>query len=406
MPSTTFILKEPKSIENTLIFLIFRFNGVKVKYSTGQKINPKFWNLEKQRAKETRQFAEYLEFNSLLNKLETDINNTYRKLLNDNVSLTPELLKQSLDKVLDKDTGKTKDLASFAQYIVDTSDRKRSTKKQLGQSIRLLNEFKNAKNKSLHFNSIDLDFYDEFIDFLINKNYAKNTIGTFIKNIKVFMNEAVDRKLTANLTYRNRRFRAVEEISESIYLTELEIAKIYQVDLSKDKRLEKIRDLFVIGCYTGLRFSDLSKLRNENINEAGTQIKIRTQKTDEVVIIPIKQCVKEILSKYNWIPPRAISHQKMNEYLKDLGETAEINEAVLITATKGGLKETRVFQKFKLITTHTARRSFATNAFLNNVPTISIMKITGHKTEKNFLKYIKISQEDNANKLVDHPFFK
>jgi integrase len=95
----------------------------------------------------------------------------------------------------------------------------------------------------------------------------------------------------------------------------------------------------------------------------------------------------------------------MNEYLKELGELAEIDEEILITATKGGKRVTETFKKWELITTHTARRSFATNAYLQSVPTIPIMKITGHKTEKSFLKYIKISQEDNANQLVNHPFF-
>jgi len=111
------------------------------------------------------------------------------------------------------------------------------------------------------------------------------------------------------------------------------------------------------------------------------------------------------LKKYDGIPPYDISNQKMNEYLKELGELAEMNENILLSSTKGGKKKSETFKKSELITVHTARRSFATNAFVMNVPSISIMKITGHKTEKAFLKYIKISQEENANKLSNHPFF-
>lgn len=73
--------------------------------------------------------------------------------------------------------------------------------------------------------------------------------------------------------------------------------------------------------------------------------------------------------------------------------------------TKGGKSQREVLKKHDLITAHSAKRSFATNAYLQNVPTIFKMKIIGHRTEKSFLKYIKISQEDNANKLVNHPFF-
>jgi integrase len=405
MPSTTFVLKETKSSDPTLVYLLFRFNGVKLKYSTGQKIKPKFWNSEKQRSKETRQFSGYAEFNTLLDNLESCVNNGYRTLLNDKLKPTPELLRIPLDKFLEKDKSKGKGLIDFAEYLVENTDRKPGTKKQLKQTIRNLKEFKQQTNSSLHLDSIDLEFYDQFLEFLLNKNYGKNTIGTVIKNIKVFMSEAVARNLTNNLQFKNKRFKNVEEPSESIYLTENEIQLIYELDLSDNSKLDKVRDLFIIACCTGLRFSDLIQLRNENISEDGNFVKIRTQKTNEIVIIPLKSLVKQILNKHNGIPPEAISNQKMNDYLKELGELAKIKEVVLITATKGREQQTVASPKWKLITTHTARRSFASNAYLQNVPTISIMKITGHKTEKNFLKYIKISQEDNAKKLVQHPFF-
>jgi integrase len=405
MPQATFVLKEPTSKEDTLVYLLYRFNGTKLKYSTGQKINPKFWNPENQRAREVRGFK-HGEFNALLNNLQAEINDAYRKLINDRVSPTPDLLRTDLNLFLQKgNTASSKDLISFADYLIENSDRKPNTKKQLRQALRNLKEFKVASKRSLHFDSIDMDFYDAFIDFLLKKNYGKNSIGTIVKNLKVFMNEAVDRKLTQNLQFKNRRFKTVEEPTESIYLTEKELKRLYELDLSESLRLEKVRDLFIIGCYTGLRFSDLSQLTKANIDKAGTMARVSTQKTGEMIVVPLKSQVKAILQKYKGIPPEANSNQKMNEYLKELGQLAEIDEEVLITATKGGKRMTETFKKWELITTHTARRSFATNAYLQSVPTISIMKITGHKTEKSFLKYIKISQEDNANKLINHPFF-
>ena len=135
------------------------------------------------------------------------------------------------------------------------------------------------------------------------------------------------------------------------------------------------------------------------------QIKIATQKTGETVVVPIKNVVRQIFHKYNGELPSIISNQKMNEYLKAIGEKARISSDIVKTFTKRAKRQSETFKKHNLITTHTARRSFATNAFLNDVPTISIMKITGHKTEKAFMKYIKISPEENANKLVSHPFF-
>jgi integrase len=95
----------------------------------------------------------------------------------------------------------------------------------------------------------------------------------------------------------------------------------------------------------------------------------------------------------------------MNEYIKLVGEKAEINDIIIIKETKDGKNYDKDYEKNKLITVHTARRSFATNMYLKDIPTISIMKITGHKTEKAFLEYIKVTSEQNAKKLQSHPFF-
>jgi integrase len=242
--------------------------------------------------------------------------------------------------------------------------------------------------------------------YCLDKKYSPNTIGSYIKNIKVFMNEAVDKKLTTNTEYKSRRFKKVSEEAENIYLTQTELTKIYEKDFSKKKNLDRIRDMFIIGCYTGLRYSDLFTINNDNLIDKGTKLRIKTEKTGELVIIPLHNYIKAIIKKHNGIPQYKTSNQSMNESLKVIAEQSGLKDNILISATKGGKVETISYKKHDLVSVHTARRSFATNAFLNNVPTISIMKITGHKTEKSFLKYIKISQEDNANKLTNHSFFK
>jgi integrase len=219
------------------------------------------------------------------------------------------------------------------------------------------------------------------------------------------MNEAIDRNLTKNLEYKNRRFTVLTEQVDKIYLTQSELKIIYELDLTGFPRLSRVRDLFIVASYTGLRFSDLIQVKPENILNDATQIKIRTEKTSELIVIPLHKYVKEIIKKYDGSLPNVISIQKMNEYLKEIGEKAEINATVKTAITRGGKTDNTLHKKYELISSHTARRSFATNAYLMDVPSISIMKITGHKTESSFMKYIRISQEDNANKLVNHPFF-
>lgn len=405
MPSVTFRLKKPSSTDPTLVYLFFRANNLEVKYSTSQKIPPKFWNPEKQRAKETRQFSTYAELNALLGNLENCIINGHRRFINDKIIPTPDLLKNELNLYLQKRKSPEKNLVSFAEYIATNTDRKPGTIKQLKQTIRLLKDFSQSTNYNLHLDGIDLNFYDSFLEFLTNKGYKRNSIGSHIKNVKVFMNEALDRKLTNNIQFKNKRFKKLEEESENIYLTNDELSKIIKLDLSQHTTLDRVKDIFIIGCYTGLRFSDLVKLKSENIINDGLQIKISTQKTGEIVVVPIKSIVREIFHKYVGQLPNLISNQKMNEYLKIIGEKAKINSEVVKTCEIRGKRQSEIFKKYELISTHTARRSFATNAFLSDVPSISIMKVTGHKTEKSFMKYIKISQEENANKLLSHPFF-
>jgi len=410
MPQATFVLKNP-SLENgngknpTLIYLFFTFNKSRLKYSTGQKVPPKYWNTEKQRVKLIREFRQAESINHLLDKLVGDVSNCHRDLLIEGVTPTPELLRVRLNEALKKEDSSTKDLADFAERVVDASNRKEVTKRSIKQSIRLLREFKESKGTSLHFDAIDLDFYDAFINYLKDLEYSQNSMGNHIKNIKVFMREAFERGLTKNVFFRSRRFKRLEEESTSIYLNKEELQTLTNLDLSKNERLDKIRDLFIVGCYTGLRFSDLTQLKIENINKQKSVIKVRTQKTDETVIVPIKKIVGQIIDKYEGHLPTTISNEKMNEYLKELGEKAKLTDKVEIIMTKGGERKREILKKHDLITVHTARRSFATNGYLEGVPTISLMKITGHRTEKSFLKYIKISQEDNANKLIDHPFF-
>lgn len=407
MASSTFVLKEPNCKDKTLIYLFFHYQNQRFKYSTGLKINPKFWNTESQRVRETKDFTSAAEYNTSLKDLTSAIDSIYRRLVNDKVTPSNERLRIELNNLsVEAKTESKNDLIQFAEQLIKASTKKPNTIKHYNQALRVLKEYKSQSKKALLFETIDLDFYEDFMRFCLDKKLSNNTIGGYVKNIKVFMNEAFDRKLTSNIEFKNRRFKTLEEDSDSIYLSNSEIDLLYKLDLKNNERLDKVRDMFIIGCSTGLRYSDLLTISEKNLIEANTKLKLRTEKTGETVVIPVNKYFRAILKKYKGFPEYSISNQKMNQYLKELGELAEINGKVLISTTSGGKKIIESIEKYKLITVHTARRSFATNAYLMNVPSISIMKITGHRTEKAFLKYIKISQEDNANKLINHPFFK
>lgn len=412
MPEARFVLKEPNSSEKTLVNLFYNFNNQRLKYSTGEKINPKFWNPKKQRAKENSQFPEFPEFNQRLNNIETAIQTCYRRLINDNKFVSPDLLRKELKKELNFDglTAKQTNLIDWIEAEIEILklDKKPGTIKVYNTHLKHLKEFSVKRRFSLTFDNVNLEFYEQFKDYILNeKKLLNNTFGKQIKTLKGFLNLATEKGINTNSGYKSRFFKAPQESVDHIYLTSEELDVIYKKDLQKKPHLDRVRDLFLIGCHTGLRFSDFTVLKNENLEESATGFvfNVKTNKTNEKVVIPVKPVVKIIWDKYNGNLPRAISNQKMNDYLKELGEVAEISKNVIIKKTSGKVVKETICPKYKLISTHTARRSFATNAFLSGIPAISIMKFTGHRTESSFMKYIKVSQEKNAELLSSHPFF-
>jgi len=413
MPEAKFVLKEPKSDNKTLIYLFYNFGNKRFKYSTGEKIHPKFWNTNKQRVKESSRFPEYPEFNTRLNNIETAINNCYRRLNNDNVVITTTLLRKELNMELKVEERKAKP-KDFLVWLEDYIDTLKLTHKKGSIQVyeALFNHliaFASSRKYNLTFETINMDFYNQFQDYILNeKKLLTNTFGKQISTLKTFLNIATELGINKSLAYKSRLFKAPEEKVNHIYLSEEELKLMEDVDLSEIPYLDRVRDFFLIGCHTGLRFSDFTQLKKENFEKKGGKLffNVITHKTKERVVIPVKSVIEKISMKYDWVFPRAISNQKMNKYLKELGKIAKIETRVIRKEFRGGENKEELKFKYDLITTHTARRSFATNAYLAGVPTLSIMKLTGHTTESSFMKYIKVSQERNAELLSDHPFFK
>lgn len=411
MSKAKFILKEPTAKTETLIYLLYNYNYKRFKYSTGEKIVPKFWNPKTQRAKETKQFIQYPEFNARLNLIENGINTAFRKLLNDGIQPDNKKLKTTLEDVISDNIVKPKKITLIEfvdRYIKECElTRRKGTVKSYKTTFNYLKKYQSYTNRDLDFNSITLEFYNKFLIFLTKEfNLSANTVGKHIKTIKIFLNEATERGHNQNLEYKKKKFKVLKEESENIYLTVSDLKIIEDLKLDDKKRLDKVRDLFLIGCFTGLRFSDFTQIKKENIIQRKSMLQIRTQKTGERVYIPLHRVVKSILKKYDYHLPKAYTNQVMNRYLKELMEIAGFNDMIEKSITKGGEIQKNTIPKYQMVTTHTARRSFATNLYLADVPTLSIMKITGHRTEKSFLKYIKVTQEQNADKLLNHPFFK
>lgn len=194
-----------------------------------------------------------------------------------------------------------------------------------------------------------------------------------------------------------------------VYLTMDELKRIAELKLSGF--LENTRDCFLIGCYTGLRYSDYSNVSSANIQKVDNMdvIVIVTQKTNQKVYIPIHPFIRAVLEKNGGQFPKASSNQKTNEGVKKICKLAEIDQKIILTEYKGGRNKRtdQEVEKWELVSSHTARRTFATNMYLSgDVPTRSIMAITGHKTEKSFMLYIVLDSQEHSSIVSLSKFFK
>lgn len=405
MATVRFYLKNKHSEVPTPIMMCFFYEKKRIRVSTHEKVHPKNWNENDQLARRSEEGYEAL--NESLKKLSEDYLKSYRILKSIGATINSQAIFRQLDTVTNAVNKDGKTLTGFIKDFIENSDLRvtKGTIKSYKTTQAVLIRYRQYKNCSLDFNDITLSFRDDFDSFLQKKlEYTKNTAGKHIKNMKVFMKEAYERGLHNNMEFTKKGFKVGKEDVDNIYLTEEELEAICDLDLSKDQRLDHIRDLFIVGCWTGLRFSDFTQIRKENISN--DIITLRTQKTGELVSVPVHPIIKKIMEKYkgkyaSGLPP-AYANQVMNNNLKTIGEKAGLKETVFMSRTKGGKKVESTPKKFEVISTHTARRSFATNLYKSGMPSLSIMKITGHRSEKNFLRYINMTPRENAEKLKQH----
>lgn len=167
------------------------------------------------------------------------------------------------------------------------------------------------------------------------------------------------------------------------------------------------RDLFIIGCFSGLRVSDYKRLSEEDLIEEDNTLmfELRSNKTDTLLTIPIHPIIQEVLSQHQGAPPPLQSEILINRNMKRIGQLAGLDYIERTSRTIGGRRQFNTQPKYQLITTHTARRSFATNAYLTGMDTLDIMSITGHTKESTFLRYIKVTPRERAKRIAKQAFF-
>lgn len=420
----TFFLVNPTRKSSSIAILV-SFNGKKYRRSVGESIPVKLWNNTKKRAKATADYSYGSILNDVLDKWEAAALRAMSHFKEYYYPPVPEEFFAHLDKEYYKDDAAAPEDILLSEYMQTyiaryKSVRSHTTINKYTTTLNKLKEYEKEKRKRLRFENVNIDFYNDFQNWFYRQGYSDNYFGAIIKVIKQAYREARLVDKLHNYDYiEHKDFVTTRKDSENIYLTEEELMKIHRLEITpslvlehfpdlsthrveqKIKSLLQVRDRFLIGAYTGLRVSDFGRLNEMNI---GKHIRMKTVKTGENTVIPIHPVIREILDN-GFNPSITVSDQKINKHIKEIALLAGITEKVLLHSHVAGSVKQEYIEKYKLVSTHTARRSFATNAYKAGVPTLAIMKITGHRKEETFLKYIKVSAEENADMLKEHPFF-
>lgn len=268
--------------------------------------------------------------------------------------------------------------------------------------------FEQFRKKPITFETLNLNFYEEFVDFLIyeyvisrRKDNAvglkTNTVGKTINQFKTFLKDRIKKGLITSFDMSDWIVFRVEV--DAVYLSLKEINMMKNCSLVNHPHLIEYKNDLVLGCLTGLRFSDFSKIKQNDLRE-GMLFK-KQQKSDHWVVIPLRTDALQILKNRSFENFQSPTNPEFNRHIKSLAKLAGITEQITHSYKKGNKLITETRPKCDWITSHTCRRSFCTNEFLAGTPVSLIMKISGHKSEKDFYKYIRISPEAAAYKIKD-----
>ncbi len=390
------------------IFALFNF-GYKedghfkpLQITTGEQIDAKFWD-KKNHCIIKDPSIDWRNINQNLKRIGVDIIDSYEKLIVEKQEITPESIKKGMGVCSPTKLPEKITVIGFIESYLKTCNKDWKTIRHYNTTLNHLKKYSKLRRKKINFTDIDKVFYLDFIKYLEGCNHRINTIGGHIKNLKVFLRASFQLKLHNNNYFMDKEFRIIQEDIDCIYLDQNELRRIYQIDLSKHPTLAQTRDAFIIASLTGLRFSDIENLKPEDIGNDRI-IRITSIKTKKDVCLPIGSILQAILDKYSPKLPKVISNQKFNDNLKIIAKLAKLNTWEKIVRSNGGKRVTKLILKYWLVSSHTARRSFATNLALSGTPIASIMAITGHKTEKSFWKYVRTRPPQNATSLLNHPY--
>jgi len=374
-------------------------------FPTGHHIDLEFWDTLNQRA--TGSTAE--EVNRTLDEYRSVMNEIFARyeLLEKRIPTLGEI-KDLFNDMIGRKVSLLEDISGEDADFFKTFDLFVRTEAEKNQwAVRTVQKFNTLRNHLVGFDP-HLSFYtitegklQDYLNYLIRKGFRNSSMAKSLEHFCWFLRWSANRGYysgKAHVTFRPKIKGIDGNSKEIVYLTENEIKKLQSHEFSPGKNyLEKVRDVFLFCCFTGLRYSDVSKLTREDVKSG--YIEIVTQKTVDGLRIELNKHSRAILEKYRdeefprGLALPVISNQKMNDYLKELGQECDISDPQKVVYYQGNKRCEDVFPKWSLLTTHVGRRTFVVNALRLGIPAEVIIRWTGHSDFKAMKPYVKIVDE-------------
>lgn len=435
--SVNFYLEKRKNKDGNLItknvpiFLYFSFDGKRLQYYTGYRIDfsedheKSMWDEEKQQVRRNKFNQSGIsanEINDHLDEIRVKVIDIYKECKALKQFPTVQYIRNELKKRLGDYKEKQFSFFDVFDMFIESESKINTwtpgTLERIKNVRNQLEQFKEYTRCKIEFDELNDTFFTKYIDYLREKPDQKNnnndnkpsqkkknkekepgqrnsTIAKNLKILKWFLNWATKKGYNKNQSYKDFTpgLKGTNSSKKIIFLTWDELLHLYNLAIPK-KYLEQVRDVFCFCCFTGLRYSDVYNLKRTNIKE--NTVEITTIKTSDTLSIELNDYSRAILQKYanihfeddKCLP--IISNQKMNTYLKELGQSAEFNQIETVVYYRGAKRIEETYQKWELLTTHVGRKTFVTNALFFNIPAEVIMQWTGHKDHKVMENYYKI----------------
>jgi len=403
-------------VENVPIRMRVNFASQRIEFTTGYRIDVAKWDGDKQRVKngctnKLKQSAS--EINAALLGYYTELQEIFKRFEVAEIMPSPAEVKEAFNnrhghnektELVSADTSNVP-----SNFYEAFDDFVRVCGRQNDWTHSTFEKFAAVKNHLKNFRSeLSFEFFDEkglteYVQYLREVREMRNsTIGKQLSFLKWFLRWSFKQGMHSNNAYDTFKPKLKDTQKKIIFLTWEELNKLREFKIPPTKQaLERMRDVFLFQCFTGLRYSDVFNLRRSDIK--GDHIEVTTVKTSDSLIIELNNHSKAILDKYKDVAFEndkvlpVITNQKMNDYLKELAELAEINEPVRQTYYKGNERIDEVTPKYALLGTHAGRRTFICNALALGIPPQVVMKWMGHSDYKAMKPYIDIADDIKAN---------